>query len=190
MAADSTARCIASQSDHGVYFPHVWPCPCPHAISTRRPEHDAPFGAVRPGQPQEPQLREVAVTACVFFPSRCRFFPCLRPCGLWASMNYPVSPGHRCVSSRHTDGVTSSRFVATVFYWRLAVSLDAQYYTVVHTLELRASLSCVYRELTVAVRLHSVHLCRTPRALYGRILDGFAPLRRRANASADRGSPF
>ena len=38
-------------------------------------------------------------------------------------------------------------------------------------------------------RLHSVQPCRTPRARPGRLLDGLLPLRRRANASADRGSP-
>ena len=40
----------------------------------------------------------------------------------------------------------------------------------------------------VGNRLHSVQRCRTPRPLPGRLLDGFEPLQRRANASADRGS--
>ena len=34
-------------------------------------------------------------------------------------MRYRVSPGHRRVSSRHTDGVTSLRFGATVFLLEL-----------------------------------------------------------------------
>ena len=42
-------------------------------------------------------------------------------------MRHPVCLGERRVSCRHRDGVTSSRFGATVFYWRLALSLDSPY---------------------------------------------------------------
>ena len=113
-------------------------------------------GRVRRRRPRGPEIREDAVTDCACCSSKCRFSHSLRPCGLWASMRHPVSLGERRVSSRHRDGVTSSRFGATVFYWRLAVSVDSQYSIVVHALELRANLSCVYSELirratTVAV---------------------------------------
>ena len=106
--------------------------------------------------------REDAVTDCVPF-LEVSIFPLLtisRPCGLWASMRYPVSAGHRSVSSRQTDGVSSSRFGATVFFfnWRLDVSLDSQYYIVVQALELRANLSCVYRELVRRARPGTLQL--------------------------------
>ena len=71
------------------------------------------------------------------------------PCLIGASARFP---------SRHTVGVSSSRFGATVFFFKKNWPYHSihQYYIVVHALELRANLNCVYRELvrraiTVAV---------------------------------------
>ena len=38
-----------------------------------------------------------------------------RPCGLWASLRHPGSPGQRRVYCGHGDSVTTSRLPATAF---------------------------------------------------------------------------